>query len=231
MCMELDELAQRMFDSREVVFVREHVVALRIDEGERIGAFQQLEGFHHVGEGDGLVLHSCQHARGRGTGESFFGVIEQVVLSGFFEEGLREGVSLFGRSFGIDPSSDVSLLYFLSFFGWKFGQQEFFWKIGCRSDQQQPCDILGVSFEDVESHPSSHRGACDDPGFLLCDVFLCVFEDGDRVGDPVSDGCCFHGALRLSVRSVVEEDRRRVVFLCKVEDSGCFCSCGIGGIS
>ena len=32
---------------------------------------------------------------------------------------------------------------------------------------------------------------------------------------------------RLDLR----HDRRRVVFLCKVEDSGCFCSCGIGGIS
>ncbi len=231
LCAEADELLQDVFDSGEVRFVREHVVALWIDESERVGTIQQLEGFQHVGEGDDLVLHSCQHAHGRGAGDSFFGVIEQVVFSGFGEEGFGEGVPLFRSFFRIVPSSDVSLLYFLSFWQRKIGQQELLREVGGRSDQQHACDVLGVSFEDMERHPSSHGGACDDPALAGGEGFLCILEDGHGVGNPVPDGCRFHGALRLSVRSVVEEDCCCVRFLGKVENARCFRSCCIGGVA
>ena len=184
LCVKLDELKQGIFDSHEVFFVREHVVSLLVDEGERVGAFEQLEGFHHVGEGYDIVLHSCDHAHGSGAGDGYFGLVEQVVFSGFFEEGFREDVSLFGGSIGFAPSSDLSLLYFLLFFFGKFDQEEFFWKVESGRDQQQSYDIffgdifgdiLLVSFEDMESDPSTHGGSCDDPGLLRRDIFLCVF--------------------------------------------------------
>ena len=237
--MEIDEFAQGMFDSHEVVFVREHVIALRIDEGERIGAVEQLEGFHHVSEGDDVVLHSCQHADWHRAGDGCFGFVEQMVFARFFEEGLREDIPLFGSFIGIAPFTDFALLYFFLLDGGKIWEQQFFGKIGSRSDQHHSCniscnisaDILGVSFEDMECYPSSHRGSSDDPWCLRRDIFLCIVEDGDGVVDPVSDGCGFHGALRLPVRSVVEEDCCRVGFLSEVEDAGCFCSCCIGGIS
>ena len=157
------EFGQSLFDSPEVVVIGEHVVALRIEDCDRVGAFEQLQGFQHVVEWDDFVFHASQHAHGRGAGDCFSWFVEQVVFLGFVQKGLGEDVSLFGCFFGIDPFSDESLLYFLLFLRGKIGEQEFLRKIGRGSDQQHACDVLGLSFEDMECDPAAHGGARDDP--------------------------------------------------------------------